>query len=126
MTPVLVDTSVWRRFFATGAGAASLDALLEEEGAVLLHPWVMGELTLGGVSAEVARLLGRLPQARVLPFEEVLAFVAGRRLIGAGVGWVDVNLLASALVEGARVYTRDRALEAAAFALGIAYRPAPG
>ena len=37
MKPVLVDTSVWRYFFAGRATARRLATLLEEEGIVLMH-----------------------------------------------------------------------------------------
>ena len=51
MTAVLVDTSVWRRFFGGSPAAGALADLLDEDGAVLVHPFVLGELVLGGLSA---------------------------------------------------------------------------
>ena len=51
LKPVLVDTSVWRRYFAGAAGVKALGGLLDEDGAVLVHPFVIGEMVLGGLSA---------------------------------------------------------------------------
>jgi predicted nucleic acid-binding protein len=49
-------------------------------------------------------------------------FVRHRKLNGCGIGWVDVHLLASALVSRSPLWTADSRLEAIASELGIAYR----
>jgi predicted nucleic acid-binding protein len=41
-----------------------------------------------------------------------------RKLSGKGLGWVDAHLLASALLSGCRLWTRDKALAGAARSLG--------
>ena len=84
MTPVLVDTSVWRRYFGGSAGVSALADLLDEDGAVLIHPFVLGELVLGGLSAREESLFARLPCATLLAHEEVLEFVRRRSSRGAG------------------------------------------
>jgi predicted nucleic acid-binding protein len=43
-----------------------------------------------------------------------------RRLHGRGLGWVDVHLLASSRLTGCRLWTRDKALAAAAQECGVA------
>lgn len=118
MTPVLVDTSIWRRFFSGNPAAKPLAALLDDEGAVLTHPFILGELVLGGLSASEEILFARLPTASVVPHEEVLALVRGRRLMRRGIGWIDAHLLASALASGAELWTADAALSSAAEAAG--------
>jgi hypothetical protein len=50
--------------------------------------------------------------------DEVLFLVEQHRLYGAGLGWIDVNLLASSRLASAPIYTRDRALNDAAVKLG--------
>ena len=60
----------------------------------------------------------------MVPDEEVLAFVHSRKLQQRGVGWVDVHLLASALVERAVLWTLDQDLAAAAARCGIGFKPA--
>ena len=121
MKPVLVDTSVWRRYFSGTSSVRRLGDLLDEDGVVLVHPFIVGEMVLGGLSAREEKLFGRLPSAGMVPHEEVLELVRRRRLARRGVGWVDAHLLASALVASAGLWAADAALSAAAADLGVAY-----
>ena len=121
---VLVDTSVWIRFLAAREPfARGLDALLERE-EVLAHEMVLGELLVGDRGGREALLASceRLPVAATIPHREVVEFVRARRLPGRGIGWIDAHLLASTLVAGARLWTADGPLGAAATALGVSYR----
>lgn len=121
MRSVLVDTSVWRHFFSGRATARSLATLLEEEGIVLVHPLVVGELVLGGLSSDQERLLRRLPTVERVPYEEVLSFIRRRRLARRGIGWVDAEIITSGLTSGAEVWSFDSALATVAFELGAAF-----
>lgn len=121
MTAVLVDTSVWRKHFRGAAGVGALGDLLDEDGAVLVHPFVLGELVLGGLSAREEGLIGRLPLATVLAHEEVLDFVKRRKLARRGIGWIDAHLLASALASSAALWSADAPLASAAAELGAAF-----
>lgn len=114
----LVDTSVWIDHFRRGN--AQLGELLEA-GLVLQHPWVFGELACGNLRnrGEILRLLSALPEARVTMFEETTQFIETHRLFGLGLGWTDVNLLASSQLTGCKLWTLDKALSKAAEALGI-------
>jgi predicted nucleic acid-binding protein len=124
LKPVLVDTSVWRKHFAGATSVRRLSDLLDEDGAVLVHPFVLGEMTLGGLSIREEGLFGRLPSAGVVPHEDVLAFARRRRLMRRGIGWVDVHLLASTLTSSAVLWSMDADLKAAAAALGVDFDPA--
>ena len=117
---VLVDTSVWVDHLHRGE--AGLSRLLLDEAAGL-HPFVLGELAAGNLKSRVATLgmLASLPRAPVAPESEVHHLLESRRLWGAGLGWVDLHLLASAMVAGWRLFTADRALGKAAAALGIEF-----
>jgi len=64
--------------------------------------------------------LSHLPAAPVLDDAAVLAFVDDHTLMGTGLGWVDVHVLASACLGGQRLWTRDRRLAAAARRIGFA------
>lgn len=121
MTAVLVDTSVWRRYFGGSPGVGALADLLDEDGVVLVHPFVLGELVLGGLSAREESLFTRLPSAPVVAHEEVLAFVRRRKLARRGVGWIDAHLLASALATSAALWSSDARLAAAAAELGAEF-----
>ena len=45
--------------------------------------------------------------------------------MGKGMGYVDAHLVAAALAQGARFWTRDRRLIAAIAGLGVLYSPQP-
>jgi hypothetical protein len=117
----LVDTSIWVEFFRGSDRVGALEDLLEAD-EVLLHPWVLGELVLGGLGRRqetVVADLESLPATPGVTDEEVLELVRARGLAGRGVGWVDVHLLASALVAGSRLWTLDNSLATAASLLGL-------
>jgi predicted nucleic acid-binding protein len=116
---MLVDTSVWVRHLRDGD--AHLATALERA-EVWTHPWVIGELACGRLSdrATVLGLLRALPSTPVAGVDEALALVERRALMGRGIGWVDVHLLASALLAGIRIWTLDRRLVAVAAELGVA------
>lgn len=118
---ILVDTSVWVQHLRTGDERLGL---LLQAGAVLTHPWVIGELALGHLRAgsEVLELLQHLPQAPVASPDEVLTLIAAHELQGAGIGYVDAQLLAAVrLAPEARLWSHDRRLAATAARLGHAH-----
>jgi predicted nucleic acid-binding protein len=115
---MLVDTSVWVRHLREGDPrlAAALDRT-----EVWTHPWVVGELACGRLAdrAAVLALLRALPTVAVARDDEALALLERRSLMGRGIGWVDVHLLASALISTVRIWTLDRRLAAVAAELGV-------
>lgn len=120
---ILVDTSVWIEHLRSGH--PTLAALLER-GAVLGHPWVIGELALGrlGRREEILRLLRGLPGAEVATTDELAAYFDRHELFGLGIGYVDAQLLASsALTPDARLWTLDRRLAGVATRLGVGAGP---
>ena len=117
----LADTSVWVNHLR--ANDPTLAALLEDD-QVLIHPMVIGELACGNMRDRqcVLSFLKGLRQIPVAEDEEVLFFIERHRLMGRGIGYVDAHLLAAtALVQGARLWTDDRRLRSAAVELGLAY-----
>ncbi len=118
---ILVDTSIWVDHLRRGD--AGLSALLEAAD-VAVHPFVVGELACGSLRrhSDVVRLLSALPQVTTASHEEVMHFIGAHRLGGHGIGYVDVHLLASASIDGVRVWTRDKALAARAAILGLAFQ----
>ena len=120
---VLVDTSVWIRFLSNRTPyAPELDRLLSRD-EVSGHAFVHGELLVGdpGGRKQLLADYDQMHQAPVVPHDEVVAFVRERRLHGRGVGWIDVHLLASALVGRLQLWTADPRLTIVARELGIAY-----
>ncbi len=114
----LVDTSVWIQHLRHGNGR--LAAMLDE-GEVLCHPFVIGELACGTLHNrdELLELLAALPATRIAEHAEVLGFIAERGLAGRGLGWIDMHLLASALLGSYSLWTFDKALARAAGELAL-------
>jgi predicted nucleic acid-binding protein len=115
---ILVDTSVWIGHLR--ASDPRLVALLLEE-QVLAHPFVIGELACGSMKrrGEILGLLQHLPQIAAVSNPEVLVFVERRALMGKGLGWIDVHLLASTVASGHTLWTSGTRLAAAARRLGV-------
>lgn len=107
---VLVDTSVWISHLREGNG--ELAALLND-GEVLCHPFIVGEIACGNLKnrTTVLSLLEALPMALVGEHKEVLAFVENNDLMGKGLGYVDVHLIVSAALTGLSLWTFDRRLK---------------
>jgi predicted nucleic acid-binding protein len=121
---ILVDTSLWIEHLRSGNDAL---ATLLESGAVLTHPWVIGELALGNLSRreEILGLLRGLPRAMVAEDDEVLRLVEEEALSGVGIGYVDAQLLAaSRLTPDTRLWTADKRLASVASRLGLGFQPA--
>lgn len=114
---VLVDTCVWVEHFRRAE--PGLRKLLAEP-VVLMHPFVLGELACGNFKDRPALLayLSALPRAKTATDEESLSLVERRKLWGRGIGWIDVHLLGSALLSGARLWTIDERLKRVAQELG--------
>lgn len=116
---VLVDTSIWVDHFRR---SDSRLAGLLDRGIVVMHPFVIGELVLGHVQiAEMIEDLRDLPRAIMADTDEILDFIAHRKLSGSDIGYVDVHLLAAAaLAPETCVWTRDKRLHATAQSLSLA------
>ena len=117
---MLVDTSIWIDHLRSASPSLMREL---EEGVVRCHPFVIGELACGNLRRreEILSLLEALPSVEAATHEEVLSLVDARRLMGRGLGWVDVHLLASALLSGVPLWTGDRRLAEAARELGAGY-----
>ena len=117
---ILADTSIWVDYL--GQGDADMATLLDD-GQIAIHPFVIGELACGNCSnrTEVLSQLHKLPMVPVADQIEVLFFIEQRRLMGLGVGYVDVHLLVGvSLMPPTRLWTRDKRLRKAAASLGLA------
>lgn len=122
---ILVDTSVWVDHLR--AGLPRLATLLQE-GEVLIHPWVIGELACGNLRnrQQVLELLQGLPAAVVASDAEVLLLIERDQLMGRGIGYVDAHLLASARLSRCRLWSQDRRLATLAQEQGVAALEAKG
>jgi len=117
---ILADTSVWIAHFRQGH--PELMKRLEE-GEVACHPFIVGELACGNLKnrREILSLLRDLPRVAPTTDEEILRFIEDRRMMGKGLGYIDMHLLASALLSNTPLWTLDQKLQEAARELGIGY-----
>jgi predicted nucleic acid-binding protein len=118
---VLVDTSIWVAFLRYGNKQLE-NLLMDSE--VICHPFIIGELACGNLKKrdEILSLLKSLPLAPAIEFDEFLFFIERNRLMGSGIGFVDVHLLASAKLTGIPLWTADKRLKSVAAKLNLAYK----
>ena len=121
---VLVDTSVWIRALSNREPFAEELGRLLDLDEVAGHDLIYGELLIGdrGGRKKLLADYKLIPQAVVVPHGEVVAFVEHRHLHGRGAGWIDVHLLASAIVDGLKLWTADPRFSAIADEFGIGHR----
>ena len=117
---ILVDTSVWVDHLRSGV---PLLANLLQEGEILIHPWVIGEIACGNLRnrQQVLDLLLGLPTALVASDSEVLLLIERGNLMGRGIGYVDAHLLAAAKLSRCALWTQDRRLAVVAQEQGLAF-----
>lgn len=115
---MLVDTSVWIDHLRRGN--ESLASHLRS-GEVLCHPFIVGEVACGNLvrRGEVLALMAALPQVPSALHDEVLEFIDAHRLMGRGLGLVDMHLLVSARLARTALWTLDKRLAAVAHSLRI-------
>ena len=118
---VLVDTSIWVNHFRSSN--SHLHDLLDNT-KVVCHPLVIGELACGNLKKrkEILALLAALPMAPEVDHEEFLEFIEINKLMGKGIGFIDVMLLASSRLSALPVWTNDSKLKEAAQKLNISYK----
>lgn len=116
---VLIDTGVWLRFFrGEQKGVAARPWIAA--GDAVVHPFVFGELLLGGLSTANDTLMQSLTWCDVSAPAELYDFIRRTDLAVRGVGWVDAALLMAALDGAAALATYDSQLARCARALGVA------
>lgn len=117
---ILVDTSVWIHHFRKTdhelVGHLNI-------GSVACHPFIIGELACGnlGNRSEILMLLQSLPSTPILESDEILYFIENNSLMGRGLGYVGIHLLASSILDHVVLWTADRRLREAATKLGLSY-----
>ena len=93
------------------------------QGNVHMHPKVMGELACGNLNDREG-LMKRWRELPVIPTisdESAVEFLEEKKLMGKGMGFVDIHLLAAAEQNKVVLWTRDKDLLAAADSFGLAF-----
>ncbi len=119
--PVLVDTSIWVEHLRHGH--PQLAALLLD-GEVVTHPFVIGELACGNIKnrSEILTLLKTLPTTILAEDDEVFRFIEAYRLMGLGLGYIDIHLLTSSKLSAILVWTTDKILHDVANKLKLLFK----
>jgi len=117
---ILVDTSIWVDHFRNGN--PELKRLLNDN-EVACHPFIILELACGNLKnrKEIIILLHALSIVTCVENQEVLSFIEGQKLMGKGLGLVDLHLLSSALLNNVLLWTLDKNLKQEARRLNIDY-----
>ena len=117
---VLVDTSIWVTHLREGSRCLE-KLLLDSE--VVCHPFIIGELACGNIKnrKEILTLLRSLPMGPTIDLNEFLFYIERNELMGMGIGFVDVHILASAQLLEIPLWTSDKRLKSAAVELKIFY-----
>jgi len=115
---ILVDTSVWIDHLRSGN---PLLAKLLDQNCVVMHSMVLGELACGNLQnrRELLQLWQNQDSLQAVSHDEALYFIEQNGLMGKGIGYIDIHLLASvAIAAGVRLWTRDKRLAHVAGKLG--------
>jgi len=117
---VLVDTSVWVSHLRDGNPVL---ASLLDNGEVLCHPLIIGELACGSlkIRSTILSFLQLLQMGLEAEHEEILSFIGDKHLMGKGIGYIDIHLLASSMLSDVPLWTYDNSLALAADSLHIKY-----
>jgi len=119
---ILVDSSLWIEHLRAGSPALVV-ALQSDQ--VCTHTYVIGELACGNIGnrQEVLELLQALPRLTAATDDELLFFIERHQLMGRGIGYIDVHLLAAAAINSARLWTREKRLKVIAEEMNLAHPP---
>lgn len=121
MTEILADTSVWINHFRQN------DLFLADllvKGKIVCHPFIVGEIACGHLKnrTEIINLLPDLPIAKTADIHDVLKFIEHHRLMGLGIGIVDIHLLLSAVMSNVLIWSEDKRLNRAAEILDVLFK----
>ncbi|HKF46025.1 MAG TPA: PIN domain-containing protein [Terracidiphilus sp.] len=122
--PILIDTNIWTRHFRHENRDVS--ALLDA-GRVVMHPFIVAELALGGLRERAMTLasLEFLPELPIAEIDEVRQLIEARKLYTEGIGFVDAHLIASLIIVEipTELWTDDDGLARVAEKLGFLAKP---
>ncbi|WP_034387085.1 type II toxin-antitoxin system VapC family toxin [Hellea balneolensis] len=117
----LADTSIWVDFLAFNN--PTLGTYLNDD-KISIHPYVTAEVALGSLSDRtlIIETMETLPPVEIATHDEVMNLIETEKLYSRGIGYVDMHLLASVMLEkNCLLWTKDKRLLAAAqdFGLGV-------
>lgn len=118
---IVADTSIWIDHLRSSNPHMRM---LLHDAAILQHRYIVGELAVGNLpdrANTLAILLG-MTRVPIVSESEFYEFMEREPVAGTGLGFVDINLLASlTLFPGIRLWTKDKRLNEHAIRMGFAY-----
>ncbi len=119
---LLIDTSIWVAHLRSGNHPLKKTLY---HGEALCHPLIIGELACGTIKNrdEIISLLQSLPLAEVAENDDVLKFIEINHLMGLGLGFIDMHLLASALLSKNPIWSLDKKLNSVSARFNLNYCP---
>lgn len=117
---ILVDTSIWIRHFRETNFLLSEELLRSQ---VSTHQFIIGELACGNLPSRKQTLeyFSNLPMVSTCLDKEVMFLIERHDLMGKGIGYIDAQLLASAIVNNHKLWTADKRLEEIAHSFGVGF-----
>lgn len=121
MKQILADANIWIHHWRSPNPRL---VELTDEGRIWTHPLIIGELSMGNLRLREATLwnLVRLGRPPLATDAETRQMVEARRLWGRGIGWNDAKILASVVIGGCLLWTKDRRLDEIAKEMDVAWR----
>jgi len=108
---VLADMSVWVEHFKKGSSPLTPFLL---EGRVLIHQFILGELSLGHFNKKdrdvIFDRLSALDIVPTSPHSEVFDFAMKHKLAGKGIGWIDCHLVHASSTHRIPILSLDKNL----------------
>jgi len=119
---ILVDTSIWISHFQK-SNPILHELLLNDQ--IVIHPYILGELACGNIKnrVEILLLLTSLPKVPAIDMDEFFVFIDNYHLNDKGLGFVDIHILASALISSSWLWTSDKKLSVIASQFHLSYKP---
>lgn len=120
---VLADTNVWVYFLNGKNNDQRLGQMLWA-GEIVTHWIVIGEMAVGSLANRGQFLsdMRELERVGTATEREALVLIENRKLYARGIGWNDIQLLASCLIHGVPLWTHDKRLHDVAVELGCAWK----
>lgn len=117
---ILVDTSIWADHF-NRADAHLI--MLNRARKTTIHPFVIGELAAGNLHPwdRAVAALRLFVQAPLIDDDAFYGFIGDHKLMGTGLSFVDLHLLASVRTSGDQLWSRNKRLNEAATRLNCHY-----
>ena len=81
---------------------------LVSDGSIVTHPWIIGELILGGLAPHSRRLICELEGVDPVTPKRTIEFIERHR--PKGIGWVDTHVLVCAVDLGLSIISDDEGL----------------